>query len=96
MNTKASSGPALVSSETDQGGLRTGDQEPPRDADRGALYRRLMLNTDTKLNKQSQTMIQGWSRRNNPQAKVLTTVPMAASHQRVVPITVSLENQVTS
>ena len=29
-------------------------------------------------------MFQGWSRRNNPQAKVLTTVPRAALHQEVV------------
>ena len=29
-------------------------------------------------------MFEGWSRRNNPQAKVLTTVPKAAWHQGVV------------
>ena len=41
-------------------------------------------------------MFQGWSPRNNPQAKVLTTVPNAARHQGVVYDTVSLENQATS
>ena len=35
-------------------------------------------------------MYQGWSRRNNPQAKVLTTVPRTAWHQGVVSYTVSL------
>ena len=57
---------------------------------------RLLLNTDTKLNKQSRAMFQGWSRRNNPQAKVLSTVPRAAWHQGVVTHTVSLGNQATS
>ena len=56
------------------GGPKTGHQARLRVADRGALYRRLLLNTDTKLNKQSRTMFEGWSRRNNLQAKVLTTV----------------------
>ena len=60
------------------GGLRTGDRARPRVADRGALYRGLLLNTDTKLNKQSRTMFQGWCRSNSSQAKVLTTVPRAA------------------
>ena len=41
-------------------------------------------------------MIQGWSQRNNPQAKVLTTVPRAAWHQGVVSHTVFLGNQATS
>ena len=41
-------------------------------------------------------MFQGWSPRNNPQAKVLTTVPMTAWHKGVVSHTVSLGNQVTS
>ena len=77
------------------GGLRIDDRALPRVADRGALYWGLLLNTDTKLNKQSWTMYQGWSRRNNLQAKVLTSVPMAAWHQGVVFFTVSLENQVT-
>ena len=66
------------------GGPRTGHRARPQVADRGALYLGLLLNTDTKLNKQSRTMFQGWSRRNNPQAKVLTTVPRAACHQVVV------------
>ena len=74
------------------GAPRTGHRARPQVADRGAPYRGLLLNTDTKLNKQSRTMFQGWSRRNNPQAKVLTTVPRAAWHQGVV----SLGNQVTS
>ena len=56
-------------------GPRTGHRARPQVADRGALNRGLLLNTDTKLNKQSWKMFQGWSRRNNPQAKVLTTVP---------------------
>ena len=62
-------------------------------ADRGTLYRGLLLNTYTKLNKQSRKMFQGWSRRNNPQAKVLTTVPRAAWHQGLVSFTVYLGNQ---
>ena len=41
-------------------------------------------------------MLQGWSPSNNPQAKVLTTVPRAAWHQGVVSSTVSPGNQVTS
>ena len=41
-------------------------------------------------------MFQGWSRSNNPQTKVLTTVPKAACHQGVVSPTVSPENQVVS
>ena len=41
-------------------------------------------------------MFQGWARRNNPQAKVLRTVKMAAWHQGVVSFTVSLGNQATS
>ena len=43
----------------------------------GALYRGFLLSTDIKLNKQSRTMRQGWSRKNNPQTKVLTTAPRA-------------------
>ena len=82
-------GPALVSS-------RTGHRARPQVVDRGALYRGLLLNTDIKLNKQSRTMFQGWTRRNNPQAKVLTTVPRAAWHQGVMSYTVSLGNQATS
>ena len=77
-------------------GLRTGDRARSRVADRGALYRGLLLNTDTKLNRQPRTMFQGWSQRNNSQAKVLTTVLKAAWHQGVVPYTVSLGYQVTS
>ena len=42
------------------------------------------------LNKQSRTTLQGWSQRNNPQPKVLTTVPRAAWHQGVVLITQSI------
>ena len=61
--------------------LRIGHRARPRIADRGALYRGLLPNTHTKLNKQSRTMTQGFSRRNNPQAKVLTTVTRAAWHQ---------------
>ena len=64
------------------GGSRTGHRARPQVADRAALYRGLLLNTDTKLNKQSRTMFQGWSRRNNPQAKVLTTVPRAAWYKK--------------
>ena len=41
-------------------------------------------------------MCQGWSRRNNPQAKMLTTVPRAAWHQGVVSHMVSLGNQAIS
>ena len=41
-------------------------------------------------------MFQGWSRRNKPQAKVLTTVPRAAWRQGVVSHTVFLGNQATS
>ena len=41
-------------------------------------------------------MLQGWSRKNNPQVKVLTTVPRDPWHQAVVSYTVSLGNQVTS
>ena len=41
-------------------------------------------------------MFQRWSRSNNPQAKVLTTVPRATWHQRVVSPTVSPGNQVAS
>ena len=78
------------------GGPRTGHRARSQVAYRGALYRELLLNTDTKLNKQSRTMFQGWSQRNNPQAKVLTTVPRAAWHQGVVSHTVSLGNQATS
>ena len=74
------------------GGPRTGHRARPQVADRGVLYRGLLLNTDTKLNKQSRTMFQGWSRSNNPQTKVLTTVPWAAWHQGVV----SPGNQVAS
>ena len=54
-------------------GLRTGDRARPRVADRGALYRGLLPNTDTLdtyLKEQSRTMFLGWSRRNNPRAKV--------------------------
>ena len=78
------------------GGPRTGHRARPQALDRGALYRGLLLNTDTKLNKQSRTMFLGWSRRNNPQDKVLTTVQRAAWHQGVVSHTVSLGNQATS
>ena len=78
------------------GGPRTGHRARPQVADRGALYRGLLLNTDTKLNMQSRTMFQGWFRRNIPQAKVLTTVPRAAWHQGVVSHTVSPGNQATS
>ena len=74
------------------GSPSTGHRARPQVAGRGALYRGLVLNTDTKVNKQSRTMFQGWSRRNNPQAKVLTTVPRAAWRQGLV----SLGNQVTS
>ena len=41
-------------------------------------------------------MFQGWFRSNKPQAKVLTTVPRAAWHRRVVSPTVSSGNQVAS
>ena len=78
------------------GGPRTGHRARPQVVDRGALYRGLLLNTDTKLNKQSRTMFQRWSRRNNPRAKVLTTVPRAAWLQGVVSHTRSLGNQATS
>ena len=40
-------------------------------------------------------MFQGWSQRNNLQAKVLTTVTRAAWHQGVVSFNVSLGNQAT-
>ena len=63
------------------GGPRTGHRARPQVADRGAL---------------SRTMYQAWCRRNNPQAKVLTTMPRAAWHQGVVSHTVSLGNQATS
>ena len=76
------------------GGLWTDDRARPRVAYRGALYRVLLLNTDIKLNKQSRTMFQGWSRSNNPQAKVLTTMPRTAWQQGVVSPTVSPGNQV--
>ena len=61
-----------------------------------ALYRGLLLNTDTKLNKHSRTMFQGWSQSNNPLANVLTTVSRAAWHQGVVSPTVPPGNQVAS
>ena len=81
------------------GGPRTGHRACPQVADRGALCRGLLRNTDTKLNKQPRTMFQGWSRRNNPRAKVLSTVPRAAWHQEMVSHTVShtvsLGNQAT-
>ena len=88
-------GPVLVSSETDQGPQ---NRRPGASSVCGqrALYRGLLLNTDTKLNKQSRTMFQGWFRSNNPQAKVLTTVPGAAWHQGVVSPMVSPGNQVAS
>ena len=41
-------------------------------------------------------MFQGWSRRNNPQAKVLTIMLSAAWHQGVVSYTASLGNQAAS
>ena len=41
-------------------------------------------------------MFQGWSRMNNPQAKVLTTVPRAAWHQGVLFYMVFLGTQATS
>ena len=41
-------------------------------------------------------MFQGWSRRNNYQAMVLTTVPRVAWNQGVVSHTLSLGNQATS
>ena len=41
-------------------------------------------------------MFLGWSRRNSPQAKVLTTVPRAAWHRGVMSHTVSLGNQAIS
>ena len=41
-------------------------------------------------------MFQGWSRRNNPEAKVLINVPRAPWHQGMVSYTVSLGNQATS
>ena len=88
--------PCIVFFGNRSGGPGTGHRVRPQVADRGVLYRGLMLNTDTKLNKQSRTMFQGWSWRNNPQAKVLTTVPRAAWHQGVVSHTVSLGNQATS
>ena len=75
---------------------RTGHRARPQVADRGALYRWLLLNTDTKLNKQSRKIFRGWPRRNNPQAKVWTTVLRAAWRQGMVFHTVSLVNQVTS
>ena len=78
------------------GGLRTGNRAHPRVADRGALYRGLLLNTVTKLNKQSRTIFQEWSRSNNPQAKVLTTVLRAAWHLGLVTPAVFPGNQVTS
>ena len=77
-------------------GLRTGDRARPRVADRGALYGGILPNTDMYLNKQLRTMFQGWSRMNNPKAKVLTTAPMDAWHLGVMSFTVSLGNQVTS
>ena len=41
-------------------------------------------------------MFQGWSRNNNPQAKVLTTMSRAAWHQGVVSSAVSPGNRVAS
>ena len=40
------------------GGPRTGQRARPQVADRGSLYRGLLLNTNAKLNKQSRTMFQ--------------------------------------
>ena len=71
------------------GGPRKGHRARPRVADRGALYRGLLLNTDTKLNKQSRTMFQGWSRMNNrPPCRVLRPYPCmrgSAGADRILP-----------
>ena len=68
---------ALVTFEIEQEALETGHRAPPQVADRGSLYQELRLNTDTKLNKHSLAIFQGWSRRNNCHVKVLTIVPRA-------------------
>ena len=77
------------------GGPRTGHRARPQVANIGSLYRVLLLNTDTKLNKQSRTIFQGLFRRISLQAKVVITVPKAAWHQEVEFFTVSLGNQAT-
>ena len=77
-------------------GPRTGDWVHPRVADRGVLAPRDSAEYGYKLNKQSQTIFQGWSRSNILQAKVLMTLLRAAWLHRVVSFMVSPGNPFAS